>query len=164
MLQLMIGVMAFFLCIHSLMYGYMNSAGLLTSFAITVFCYLPHELAHISFGGRYRISPFWTVLSLLATYFRFPFILVGYVEFKDTTNIVAKASAGIIANIIIAIASLMTSFFYPSTAILVYPSLVFAWSNSLPLMPLDGSYIFEKSRAGWSLMFLILTLSIVLLR
>jgi len=163
-MQILFGLIGFFLCIHSLLFGYLNPAGLLTSLLITLACYLPHELGHVSLGGKYKISPFWTVLSLLLTYFKIPFILIGYVEFESEKNLVAKASAGIIANIIIAFVSSLTSLLYPSVLILVYPSLIFAWSNALPLMPLDGYYIFRKSRWGWFALFLMLTLSIALLK
>jgi len=164
MLQLILGVVTFFLCMHGLMYGYMNPTGMLTAMMITLACYLPHELAHMSFGGTYKFSPVLAIMSILCSFLGIPFVAVGYVDYKTAENMVAKASAGVIANIIIAMSSLITSVYDSRVQILVYPSLIFAWSNMLPVEPLDGAILFQKSKMGWSIAFGILTLVVLCLK
>jgi Zn-dependent protease len=152
-MQLLLGIAAFTLCIHSLLYGYLSPEGWITSLFLALVVYLPHELGHISMGGKYKIEPIFMALSMLLTYLRLPFILVGYVDYPSEENILKKASAGIIANICIALAGIFTM------PIVVYPSLVFAFSNLYPFFPLDGYYIWKKSKAGWAiLMFILLIL------
>jgi Zn-dependent protease len=157
-MELLVGILAFFLCIHGLLFGMLSSEGLLTSLFLTLICYLPHELAHMSQGGKYRLSPIMTVISLIASYFRLPFIAIGYVEFTTEENMLRKATAGIAMNILIAIAGLLLNF-----PIVVKPSIIFACSNAFPLYPLDGYIIFQKSKIGWVLMFTPLFLSVYLI-
>jgi len=154
MLELIVGGAAYFLAIHSLLFGFKSPSGIITSLFLTLLVYLPHEMGHMIHGGKYRIYPIGIVVSLLATYLRIPFILVGYVDTKREID----ALTGPLMNLAIALSGLIVSQFYPNAIVVVYPSVVFALSNLLPIPPLDGYAIFRWKKSVWAILFVTLLL------
>jgi Zn-dependent protease len=150
MRSLILGVLAFFLCIHGLLFGFFNEQGILTSLFLTALVFLPHELGHMAVGrGNFVFSPLLAVMSLLTSYMRIPFVLVGYTEVKNLKGVVA----GPLANIILAFLAEIFSVWDNSLSILVFPNVYYAVSNLLPFPPLDGGTIVREKPVLWLLMF-----------
>jgi len=148
---LLLGMLFSFVCLHGLLFGMFSEEGLVTSAFITAMVFLPHELAHIAVGrGKYVFSPLLSILSLLCTYLKFPFILTGYAEVDSLKGVVA----GPLANIVMALSALIVSYWDRSVFILVYPNVWYAVSNLLPFPPLDGAKIAKERPYLWLAMFL----------
>lgn len=149
-INLAAGLATFLLAIHSLYFGFYNESGWLTALFITLCVYLPHELGHMIFGKRgFVFDPLLAIVSLIACYFRIPFILVGYSEAEDLPSIVA----GPLMNIILAFSGAVISLWDARAQIFILPNLMYALSNLLPFPPLDGFFILEKKRVLWFVMF-----------
>lgn len=145
-----LGALAYFLCFHSLAFGLTAEEGIATSLFVTLLVFLPHELGHVIVGrGQFRFNPVFTLLSMILTYFKIPFILVGYSDVRSTKAVLA----GPLANIIMALFALFLASWDSKMMILVYPNIYYATTNLLPLPPLDGAIICREKPLFWLLLF-----------
>ncbi|MEM5778760.1 MAG: hypothetical protein QXD43_01100 [Candidatus Aenigmatarchaeota archaeon] len=152
---------------------------------IIVFVFVFHEMAHRYLARKYgcfaeyRLWPLGLLLALLSSFTGIIFAAPGAVyilpysrkKFAFTVAHLTKKEygkislAGPLTNIIVGLAALAVSLFYPLNFFLILAeiSLFLALFNLLPLFPLDGSKVLAWNKNIWITVFLIALIGVIFL-